>query len=182
MRKQGRRLWFGDWQHGDPDEAATDTFVIRPDEGEDAPATPDRRRNARLGAILAAIAVFVVAVFALTSGGGDKPATSERSDVAPAQAPQVLPQPPQAPQGAPPQGFGGADLTGPEATKAARAALMKFPGDIERVTRDSTGGGYVVHVIQSDGNEVHVLVDGDFHVQGSDAGRGPGPLGPGTSQ
>jgi hypothetical protein len=187
MKKQARRLWFGDWQRegaGEPEPA--DTFQILPDDDEDAAAPVDRGRNVKRGAILAGIAGICALVFALSSGGSNKPLTSDRSDpVPPAQAPQAQPQAPQipqAPQGAPPQGFGGADLTGRAATKAAQAAVTKYPGDVERVTRDSTGGGYVVHVIQPDGNEVHVLVDGDFHVQGSDANSGPRNLGPGTPQ
>jgi hypothetical protein len=189
MRKQARRLWFGDWQR---DQEATqsrsaasdpeaDTVVFIPDD-EDAPRPSNPKRNLQRGAILTAIAVFIAAVFALSSGG-DKPLSSDRSEAPQTQAPQVpQPQIPQGPQGAPPQGFGGPDLTGAAAAKAARAALAKFPGDIERVTRDSTGAGYVVHVIEADGNEVHVLVDGQFHVRGSDAGRGPGTLVPGRSQ
>jgi len=174
-----RRLWFGDWQRDDPEQ--TDTVVIRPDDGEDAPDPVDPRRNVRRGAIAAAIAIFVAAVFALSSGGNDDPATSEQSDVQVPQ-PQLQVPPNQVPQTPPPQGFGGADLTGSAATKAAQAALAQYPGDIERVTRDSTGGGYVVHVIRPDGDEVHVLVDGDFQVQGSDANSGPSTLGPGPSQ
>jgi hypothetical protein len=190
MRKQARRLWLGDWQRheeptrsqpgaADPDQS--DTFVFMPDEDQEAQRPSDRRRKVRRGAILAAIAAFALAVFALSSSGGDKRAAADRSDL-----PQVQPQAPQtqipqAPQGAP-QGFGGADLTGAAAEKAARAALRKYPGDVERVTRDSTGGGYVVHVFEPDGNEVHVLVDGQFHVRGSDAGRGPRTLVPGSSQ
>jgi hypothetical protein len=189
MRKQARRLWFGDWQRdqeptrsraaaGDP---GADTVVFMPDD-EDGPRSSNRKRNLQRGALLVAIAVFIAAVFALSSGG-DKQLTSERTEAPQTQAPQVpQPQIPQVPQGAPPQGFGGPDLTGAAAAKAARAALAKFPGDIERVTRDSTGAGYVVHVIEADGNEVHVLVDGQFHVRGSDAGSQPGTPVPGRSQ
>jgi hypothetical protein len=193
MRKQARRLWFGDWQSDQEptrsraagSDPGADTVVFIPDD-EDAPRPSDRKRNLQRGAILTAIAVFIAAVFALLSDG-DKRLTSNRVEAPQTQAPQVqpqVPQPPipQGPQGAPPQGFGGPDLTGAAAEKAARAALAKFPGDIERVTRDSTGAGYVVHVIEADGNEVHVLVDGQFHVRGSDAGSGPGTPVPGRSQ
>jgi hypothetical protein len=102
---------------------------------------------------------------------------------APAQ-PQPQPQLPQVPQGGG-QGFGGADLTGSGAAKAAKAAVAQFPGDVERVTAGPTGGGYVVHVIQPDGNEVHVVVSDEFKVLGSDAGRGgvpqPAPNGGSTN-
>src|SRR3954452_16299024 len=189
MRKQARRLWLGDWQREEEPERSqpvaadgdqADTFVITPLDDEDA-RRPGPRRNVKRGAILAAIAAVCALVFVLSSGGNDKSPASGRSD---APLPQAQPQIPQGqiPQGGPPQGFGGPDLTGPAASKAAQAAVAKSPGDVERVTRDSTGGGYVVHVIQPDGNEVHVLVDGEFHVQGSDANSGPRSLGPGTSQ
>jgi len=192
MRKQARRLWLGDWHHdeeptlpqpvaADPDQ--TDTVVIRPDEGDAPPAEP--RRNVRLGvAAVVAIALLFALGFALSSGGNDKPLASDESQVPPAQAQQAQPQlpQPQVPQGAPPQGFGGPDLTGPAAVKAAEAAVARYPGDVERVTRGPAGSGYVVHVFQPDGNEVHVLVDDHFEVQGSDAHSGPRTFGPGTSQ
>jgi hypothetical protein len=195
MRKQARRLWLGDWQRdGEPthpqpaaaDRHQGDTVVITPEDDGDAQLA-EHRRNVRRGvAGLATIALLFALGFALSSGGNDKPLSSERSQVLQTQAPQVpqVPQTqvPQVPQGAPPQGFGGPDLTGADATKAAEAALAKYPGDIERVTRGPGGGGYVVHVIQPDGNEVHVLVDDQFKVEGSDAGSGPRNGGPATSQ
>lgn len=133
---------------------------------------------------MVAIALLFALGFALSSGGNDKPLASDESQVPPAQAQQAQPQlpQPQVPQGAPPQGFGGPDLTGPAAVKAAEAAVARYPGDVERVTRGPAGSGYVVHVFQPDGNEVHVLVDDHFEVQGSDAHSGPRTFGPGTSQ
>ena len=195
MSKSARRLWFGDWQRDDERDHALvsrdeeDTVVITPVDDDDAPlqSTPRRRMQPRT-AILLGIAALCAFGFGLASGGGDsKTQTAARSadpqsQTPQAQAPQQLPQVqvPQA-QGVPPQGFGGADLTGPEAEKAARAALSQYPGQIERVTRDpSGGGGYVVHVIQETG-EVHVVVGGDFRVEGSDAGSGaPQNFAPGT--
>ena len=93
--------------------------------------------------------------------------------VPPAQIPQAQTQPPQQ-NSVPPGGFGGADLTGNGAAKAARAALSKYPGSIERVTAGPSGG-YVVHVFTADGYEVHVLVSNGFKVLGSDGGGGPPP-------
>ena len=190
MRKQARRLWFGDWQREDepartasgPDDA--DTVVITAVDDTDAPLRPEpRRRMQPRTAILLGIAALCALAFGIASGGNDKKETAERTQTPPAQTPQTqTPQAqPQSPQAVPPQGFGGADLTGREAEKAARAALSKYPGDIERVTRGPGGGGYVVHVIQETG-EVHVLVGPDFHVDGSDAGSGPPQgLSPGTA-
>ena len=182
MRKQARRLWLGDWQRdADPD----DTVVILPDDGEDEYVAPDERRPTVPRGVLAgvAVAVLVALVLAISSGGSDKPLVSEQSQTPPAQTqvPQTN-QLPQVPQGAPPQGFGGADLTGSDAARAAQAAVAKFPGDVERVTSGPAGGDFVVHVIQPDGNEVHVLVGKDFRVQGSDANSGPRNFGSGTPQ
>jgi hypothetical protein len=194
MRKQARRLWLGDWQRGDEpplrqpeaaDPDQPDSVVITPDDDGDEQAVAAHRRNMRRAvAGGAAVAALCALVFALSSRNDANQSASERSQGAsaqtpPAQTPQPQPQVPQ-PQG--PPGFGGPDLTGAEATKAAQAAVAKFPGNVERVTRGPTGGGYVVHVIQSDGNEVHVLVDDHFRVRGSDADSTPRALGRGTPQ
>jgi hypothetical protein len=79
------------------------------------------------------------------------------------------------------RGFGGPDLTGAPATKAAEAALAQYPGSVERVTQGPTGDGYIVHVFQSDGNEVHVVVSDGFKVRGSDAGQAPPGFGGGSA-
>ncbi|MEA2482417.1 MAG: hypothetical protein QOC55_364 [Thermoleophilaceae bacterium] len=187
MRKQARRLWLGDW-HRDDEAAAVaadpdqdEIVLLTPsDDGDPPPAEP--RRNVRRGvAAAAAIAVLCALGIALLSSGGsnNKPLAADTAQSPPAQAPQT--QVPQTPQG-PQQGFGAPNLTGAAATKAAQAAVAKFPGNVERVTRGPTGGGYVVHVIQGDGNEVHVLVDPHFKVRGSDAGSAAQGFGPGTSQ
>jgi hypothetical protein len=190
MRKQARRLWLGDWNR-DQDEAPpqpVDTFVITPEDDVEAQPVEHRRIVQRRVAGLAAIALLAALGFAVSSGGSDNPVASVEGQAPAAQAPQTqipqaqIPQAPsQVPQGAPPQGFGGPDLTGAEATKAAQAAVAKYPGDVERVTRGTGGGGYIVHVIQPDGNEVHVVVDDQFKVQGSEDGA-PSAAGPGTSQ
>jgi hypothetical protein len=198
MSKPPRRLWLGDWQRNRDEEPAPapqvsdpdqdDTFVIMPaEEGHEEPAHP--RRNVRRLAGVALLGLLAVLAFVVSSGGKDKPVVAAQPTVPQAQTPQTqippaqqLPQLPQVPQGAPQQGFGGADLTGPAAVKAARAALARYPGSVERVTAGSGGRGYVVHVIQGDGNEVHVAVDGQFKVQGSDAGAAPPSAGFGTPQ
>jgi hypothetical protein len=197
MRKQARRLWLGDWQRDHHEEPAVprqvadrdqlDTFVIMPlDDAEEQP--PEPRRNAHRGlAGLAAVALLFGLGFVVSSGGTDKPLVPEPSRVPPPQTPQtpntqVPPAQVPVPQGAPPQGFGGADLTGPAAAKAAEAALARYPGTVERVTRGPAGRGYVVHVFQADGNEVHVLVDDQFKVQDSDSGSPRPNSGSGTPQ
>jgi hypothetical protein len=195
MRKQARKLWLGDWQRGREEPTVTqpsgtgpdqpDTVVILPDDDGAEQRRVEHRRNVQRGiASVAAIAVLCALGFVLLFGGDDNQLTSARPQDPAAQTPQTqtpqpqvpqsqLPQTPQAPQGAAPPGFGGPDLTGPGARKAAKAALAKYPGDIERVTAGPAGGGYVVHVIQADGNEVHVVVSDEFKVLGSDAARGP---------
>src|SRR3954454_20647002 len=192
MRKQARRLWLGDWRHDDEPALSqsdqADTVVIRPDDDADAqPPNPRRRNLQRSIAGGIALALLCALAFSLFSGNDDPAVVSQQSQRPSAQAPPTqTPQPQvpqgQVPQGAPGQGFGGPDLTGAEATKAAEAAVAKYPGDVERVTRGPTGGGYVVHVIQPDGNEVHVIVGDDFKVQGSDANSGPSNCGSGTPQ
>lgn len=183
----------GDWQRDDGE--SEDTFLILPDE-EEEPASPpvpsDRRRNTRRAATVAAGVAAVVLGFALSYDNGDgtqkqkqkqTAAQSQTQDQVQRQAqpqtPRVEPpQTPQTPQGTPTPGFGGADLTGAAADKAAKAALTQFPGSIERVT-SGPSGGYIVHVIQPEAGEVHVVVSDDFKVLGSDSGRGgggvPGP-------
>jgi hypothetical protein len=188
MRKQARRLWLGDWHRDEErtlsqpvvdDADQADSVVFMPLDDGDA-QVPEPRRNVRRGvAGVAAIALLCAIGFAVFSGDNDKPVASEPSQLPPAQAPQTQVAP--VPQ-APPQGFGAPDLTGAGARKAAEAAVAKYPGDVERVTRGPAGGGYVVHVIQPDGNEVHVVVDDQFKVQGSDAGSAPPSFGSGTPQ
>ncbi|HEX4719138.1 MAG TPA: hypothetical protein VH300_11445 [Thermoleophilaceae bacterium] len=179
-----RRLWLGDWQRGDEEPALTqrigtdsdpdDTVVVLPDDDAGEPPRPQHQSNPKRAiAAGAAIAALCALIFALFSGGDNSQRNSAFEQVPPGQTPQTqIPQTPQVPQGAPQSGFGGADLTGAAAEKAAKAATAKFPGDIERVTAGPGGGGYVVHVIQSDGCEVHVVVSGGFKVLGSDAGQG----------
>jgi hypothetical protein len=189
MRKQARRLWFGDWR-GDEEPAHAqgaaadhdDTVVITPEDVGDEQAAEHRRSIQRRVIGVAAVALLAAIGFAISSGRDDTSLVSEQAQTPPAQIPQAQPQVPQVPPGPPPQGFGGPDLTGADAQRAARAALAQYPGDIERVTRGPTGDGYVVHVFEADGNEVHVVVDDQFKVQGSDANRGPRGFGSGRSQ
>lgn len=169
MRKQARRLWAGDWQRDREEPAGADDVVILPPEEGDAEPRAEHRRNVwRAVASAAVLAALCAVVLLASSGGGDK-----RPSSAPAQAPPAQVPPAQTPQGAPPAGFGGPDLTSAAAAKAAEAALAKYPGNVERVTQGPSGDGYIVHVFQSDGNEVHVVVSGGFKVLGSDAAHEP---------
>jgi hypothetical protein len=178
MKKQARRLWLGDWrtdeearpQPAAADPAENDTVVLTPLDDGDARRAERKRNIQRAVAGGAVVAVLCALGFSVSSGDDKNPVTPTTAQVPPAQAPQTqIPPAAQAPQ----QGFGGPDLAGAEATRAAQAAVAKYPGNVERVTRGPSGGGYVVHVIQPDGNEVHVAVDDQFKVQGSDAGAVP---------
>jgi hypothetical protein len=172
--EQARTLWLGDWQRDE------DTVTILPADDDDpssAAATERRRRHA--AALGAAIAVLCATGFALISGG---------SDSSPTQKPQGQSQLPQIPvpqtrQGPPTRGYGGPDLTGRDAANAAEAAVAIYPGNVERVTRDPAGAaGYLVHVLQADGSEVHVLVSPQLQVEGSDRSGGPNSFGRGSTQ
>jgi hypothetical protein len=71
----------------------------------------------------------------------------------------------------------GTPVTGTAATKAKAAALAKYPGTAERVMK-TPDGGYGVHVIKSDGTEVHVLESSTFKVTGTQTGGPPGGMVP----
>jgi hypothetical protein len=134
-----------------------DTVTILPaDEDDPPPRAATAASFMRTLALGAVIAVVGAVVFALISGGSNGSLT---------------------------QGFRGPDVTGPDAVDAAGAAVAVYPGSVERVTRDPAGAaGYLVHVIQADGSEVHVLVSPRLQVEGSDAGGGPNSFGRGSTQ
>ena len=106
-----------------------------------------------------AVAALAVAGVAISSGANS---TSASNPGAPQSA---------APNGAPPTGRPsfGTPATGAAATKAKAAALATYPGQVERIFK-APSGGYEVHVIKSDGSEVHVLVSADFKVMGTETG------------
>jgi hypothetical protein len=68
-------------------------------------------------------------------------------------------------------GFG-APVAAATAAKVRAAALVRYPGTVERVV-GLPDGSYLVHVFTSSGGEVHVLVNSRFVVTGLAAG-GPG--------
>jgi hypothetical protein len=84
------------------------------------------------------------------------------------------------PTGAMPQGGApglGSAATGATASKVAKAATARYPGQVERVMQLSDGS-YVAHVITSSG-EVHVRVSKAFKVLGIEQGGPPQGVGPG---
>jgi hypothetical protein len=152
QRKEQARRLWLGWEHDDED-----TVTILPADEDDPPpraaGEPSFKRALALGAV---IAVVGAVAFALISGGSNGSLT---------------------------QGFGGPEVTGPDAVNAAGAAVAVYPGSVERVTRDPAGAaGYLVHVIQADGSEVHVLVSPHLQVEGSDASGGPNSFGRGSTQ
>jgi hypothetical protein len=158
-REEARTLWLGDWRRDE------DTVTILPADDDDPPPPAAADRSSRRAVALgAAIAVLCAAGFALVSGGSNHGST-------------------QTPHAQPTRGFAGPDLTGPDAVNAAEAAVAIYPGSVERVTRDPAGAaGYIVHVLQADGSEVHVLVSPQLQVEGSDASGGPNSFGRGSAQ
>ena len=101
--------------------------------------------------------------------GGQLPSTAQT------QSGGQLPPSGQVPGGgqAPP-GFG-TPVSGTAATKAAKAAVAKYPGSVEAVMQLSDGS-YVVHVITSSGED-HVAVSSAFQVTGVEQRGGFGGRG-----
>jgi hypothetical protein len=73
-------------------------------------------------------------------------------------------------------GPGGAQVTGDTLTKLKSAVAAKYPGTVERAMK-LQDGSYEVHVIGSNGSEVHVLVSKDFKVTGTQQGGPPAGVG-----
>src|SRR5437588_4122666 len=146
MKQRTRRLWLGDWQRDDrTSEVAgrepADSVLLTPPEDEEAAPTRDDGRSARRWvAGLLVVAALIGVLFAISRGTASKPVALQSLQAPQTQVPPT--QIPQSPQGGP-QGFGGPDLTGADAIRAARAAVAKFPGGVERVTA-GPGGGYGV--------------------------------------
>jgi hypothetical protein len=129
-------------------------------------------------ASLAALVAVGAAGFAISSGSNNSAsasgaaATSTPATTVPGGSPPTAGQrPPGGPMGTP--------VTGTAAEKAKAAALAQYPGTVERVLKSPTGG-YIVHVIQKDGSEVHVLVSATFRVTGTGTGGPPRGASPNT--
>jgi hypothetical protein len=126
------------------------------------------KKNVAKGiASLAAVAAIAAGGFAVSSNGGSNSASAAGNATTSTTTAA-------APNGTPPAGarMGGTPATGTEATKAKAAALAKYPGTAERVMKFANGG-YGVHVIKSDGTQVHVLVSSTFTVTGTQTGGPP---------
>jgi hypothetical protein len=132
-------------------------------------------------ASLAAVAAIAAGGYAVSSGSNNTSTAASNGMPTARGAPQGAAgrAPNGVPSGTPPAGFV-TPATGTAATNAKAAALTKYPGTVERVMKTPTGG-YVVHVIKSDGSEVHVLLNSVFKVTGTETGGPGGMTGPPTS-
>ena len=157
MRKRARKKERARrvWLDWEADDE--DAVTILPADDDHAPpraaSEPSFGRLVALGAVIAVVGAVAVAL-----GSGN----SNRS---------------------PTRAFGGPHLTGPDAVRAAEAAVALYPGNVECVTRDPAGAaGYIVHVIEADGHAVDVLVNPQLQVEGSDVSGGPNSFGRGSAQ
>ena len=116
---------------------------------------------------VAALAAVVALVFGANAIG--KSSSSSASPTTQGNAPAMQ-------QGGAPPGMGTA-VTGTTLTKLKAAATAKYPGTIEHAMQ-LPDGSYEVHVIQSGGTEVHVLVSKDFKVTGTQQGGPPSGAAP----
>ena len=132
--------------------------------------------------VIAGVAALAAIAFGASAiAGANKSSTGGRAGFAAARG--GMPPggaPPQGMHGGPPPGAPGmgTPVTGEAASKARAAALARYPGTVERVEA-TPDGHYVVHVIRSNGSEVHVLLDKQFKVVGTFGGPPHGRVGPG---
>jgi hypothetical protein len=135
----------------------------------------------KLVAAGAAVAVLAFGATAIAKHGSASASGATGGRLAPTGANgQAAPQNGAVPQdgrGGPPGMF--SPVTGATLAKLTAVATAKYPGTVEHAMR-LPDGSYVVHVIRSSGQEVHVLVSQDFKVTGTDQGGPPaGGLGAG---
>jgi len=138
-----------------------------------APTTDATHPKPRgIAAKLAKVVATVAAIAALAFGA----AQITKTDASPASAGTAQGTQASGPQGgAPPQI--GTQVSGSSLDKLEAAATAKYPGTMERAMQ-LPDGSYVVHVIRSGGDEVHVLVSKDFEVTGTEQGPPAGAAPP----
>jgi hypothetical protein len=142
--------------------------------------SPTTQSILKAAAGIAALAAIAFGASAIASNGKSSGSSLAGAAAAPGGAARqggALPQggvppqglnggvPPQGANGGPPPGGpgGGTPVTGATLAKVKAAALAKYPGTLERAFA-LPGGGYVAHVFQTSGGEVHVLVSKQFQV------------------
>jgi hypothetical protein len=115
---------------------------------------------------VAGVAVLAALAFGATAIGKSSDSSSASTGTTAAQG---IPSR-QAPNGAPSgmRGFG-TPVTGATLTRLKAVATAKYPGTVERAMK-LPDGSYAVHVIASNGQELHVLVSKDFVVTGTQQG------------
>jgi hypothetical protein len=137
---------------------------------------PEPRRNgsvarfAKIAAAVVSVGVLAMGAKAIADGGSSSSAGASGVQGGASSPPGHRAG---TPGGAPP-GFG-SDVTGATLDKLESAVAGRYPGSVERASK-LPDGSYVVHVIRSNGQEVHVLVSKDFKVTGAQQG-GPGRSG-----
>jgi hypothetical protein len=115
--------------------------------------------------IIAAVAAVAVLAFGANAIADHGSSSSAATGSRPALGGQGAP-----PQGAPQGGPGMfSPVTGATLTKLKAVATANYPGTVEHAMK-LPDGSYEVHVIQSNGQEVHVLVSKDFKVTGTERG------------
>jgi hypothetical protein len=125
---------------------------------------------------LAKIAAGVAAVAVLAFGASHIAKSSSSSPTNTSQSP---PGGQAGAHGAPP-GMMGSAVSGATLTKLKTVATARYPGTVEHAMK-LPDGSYVVHVIRSGGQEVHVLVSKHFKITGTQHG-GPGGGAPPAGQ
>jgi|tagenome__1003787_1003787.scaffolds.fasta_scaffold20979266_2 hypothetical protein len=131
------------------------------DDGDPAPRRPAGSSPVmKVVAVGAAVAVLALgASAAISKTAGSSPSASGSQGAQPAGMPAA---------GRPM----GAAVTGITLSKLESVVTAKYPGTIERAMQ-LPNGSYEVHVIQSGGQEVHVLVSKELKITGTRQGGSP---------
>jgi hypothetical protein len=139
-----------------------------------APAASGRRGTV-MKAVAAAVAIVALVFGANAISSGGSSSTASASGAATGQAP---PGARGGFAGRMPPGGMGTDVTGATLAKLKAVVTARYPGTIEHALALSDGS-YVVHVIRSNGTEVHVAMSKAFKITGTQTGGPPGGARPG---
>lgn len=143
---------------------------------DDDELEPKRRGTSTVIKTIAGVAAAGVLAFG-ASTAASKISTSNSSAAAGAPVAQS------GASGAPSGGRGfGTPVTGDTLTKLKSVVTAKYAGASVEQAMKLQDGSYEVHVIQSSGTEVHVLVSAAFKITGTEQGGGPGGTPPAGTQ
>ncbi len=132
--------------------------------GDFRPRNHPRARVAKTVGALAAVGVLAFGAATVANNG---------SSAASSATPSTQAAPNGAPGGTPPQL--GTEVSGATLTNLKSVVSAQYPGTVERALKLSDGS-YVVHVIQTSGSEVHVLVSQALKITGTEQGPAGGAL------